>query len=383
MTNLIGDSNTWNVPAIKGTSSTSAAGVGVMGESLNTTTSNGPAGVQGNAMAGIGVYGTSSTGPAIMGESGSVAVLGKNYVASGKALQAWQTGSAGYGVYSQATASNGVGVYSSANTAIQAVGTALGISASASASNSTAISASVSASGSTAVYALNSSSLGFAIYAANTAASPYAVIWGDAYGDNTPAVYGAAGGVNSAGIYGHDNGTSSYAGYFIGKVTVTGYLAKSGGGFLIDHPQDPANKFLYHHFVESPDMKNIYDGVAVLDEKGSATIGLPGYFEATNSDFRYQLTAMGKAMPELHVSSEVKGCSFAIAGGVPGGTISWMVTGIRADKWAKENHPGVEVEKVGEEKGLFIHPHLEGFGKDKAIQHHERNPMIRPAHNKE
>ena len=40
--------------------------------------------------------------------------------------------------------------------------------------------------------------------------------------------------------------------------------------FKIDHPLDPANKYLYHSFVESPDMKNIYDGVVVVDSNGEA-----------------------------------------------------------------------------------------------------------------
>ena len=50
-------------------------------------------------------------------------------------------------------------------------------------------------------------------------------------------------------------------GYFQGNVQVTGTLTKAGGSFKIDHPLDPANRYLSHSFVESPDMKNVYDGV--------------------------------------------------------------------------------------------------------------------------
>ena len=57
-----------------------------------------------------------------------------------------------------------------------------------------------------------------------------------------------------------------------GNVYVTGYLSKAGGSFKIDHPIDPTNKYLCHSFVESPDMKNIYDGVVTLDDKGEAEI---------------------------------------------------------------------------------------------------------------
>jgi hypothetical protein len=36
-------------------------------------------------------------------------------------------------------------------------------------------------------------------------------------------------------------------------------------GKVTDHPLDSANKYMNHSFVESPEMKNVYDGVAVLD----------------------------------------------------------------------------------------------------------------------
>ena len=40
-----------------------------------------------------------------------------------------------------------------------------------------------------------------------------------------------------------------------GNLSVAGMINKGGGGFEIDHPLDPANKYLVHAFVESPDMK--------------------------------------------------------------------------------------------------------------------------------
>jgi hypothetical protein len=54
------------------------------------------------------------------------------------------------------------------------------------------------------------------------------------------------------------------AAHLDGNVRLTGILQKAGGSFKIDHPLDPANKYLHHSFVESPDMKNVYDGAAVL-----------------------------------------------------------------------------------------------------------------------
>src|SRR5208282_1293487 len=50
-------------------------------------------------------------------------------------------------------------------------------------------------------------------------------------------------------------------GAITGVTTASGSELIGGGSFKIDHPLDPANKYLYHSFVESPDMMNIYNGV--------------------------------------------------------------------------------------------------------------------------
>jgi hypothetical protein len=142
-----------------------------------------------------------------------------------------------------------------------------------------------------------------------------------------------------------------------GSVNVTGNVNKSGGNFKIDHPLDPANKYLYHSFVESPDMMNIYNGVIVLDKRGKAVVQLPDYFEALNQDFRYQLTAVGAPGPNLFVASEIKGNQFAIAGGKPGAKVSWQVTGIRHDAYADAHRTIVEEDK-GKERGTYMHPEL-------------------------
>jgi len=137
---------------------------------------------------------------------------------------------------------------------------------------------------------------------------------------------------------------------FQGNLAITGALSKGGGSFVIDHPLDPKNKMLYHSFAESPDAKNLYDGVAELDENGEANIELPDYFMALNKDFRYQFFPFDVAMPNLHVKREVANNNFAIAGGEPNGRISWQVTtGIRHDPYILANPIIVEVEKGVEE----------------------------------
>ena len=154
-------------------------------------------------------------------------------------------------------------------------------------------------------------------------------------------------------------GEIRYAGYFDGNVTVNGTLSKPGGSFKIDHPLDPENKYLYHSFVESPDMKNIYDGVAALDGNGEAWVELPEWFGALNSDFRYQLTCIGGYAP-VYISRKIADNRFQIAGGTPGLEVSWQVTGIRQDAWAQKNRIPVEELKRADERGLYLHP--EAFG---------------------
>jgi hypothetical protein len=160
-------------------------------------------------------------------------------------------------------------------------------------------------------------------------------------------------------VKGESTGTGS-AGYFQGNVQVTGSLAKGGGSFKIDHPLDPESKYLYHSFVESPDMMNVYNGNITLDEEGGAVVEMPSYFEALNKEFRYQLTAIGAPGPNLHVSEEIRENRFKIAGGKAGMKVSWQVTGIRQDPYAKTYRIPVEEDKPREERGLYLHPDVYG-----------------------
>jgi hypothetical protein len=168
-------------------------------------------------------------------------------------------------------------------------------------------------------------------------------------------------GAGTTGVVGYAGSTpGSYAGYFYGNVNVTGFLSKGGGSFKIDHPLDPRNRFLYHSFVESPDMKNIYDGVITTDERGYAVVHLPEWFEALNKDYRYQLTIIDEADSSDFVQAKVvkgiQGNSFTLRTSAPVVTVSWQVTGIRKDAWAEANRIQVEVEKPAAEKGTCIYP---------------------------
>jgi hypothetical protein len=158
-----------------------------------------------------------------------------------------------------------------------------------------------------------------------------------------------------------------FAGLFQGPVLVTGALSKPGGGFRVDHPVDPANKYLNHSFVESSEMKNIYDGVARMDSKGEAIVALPTWMDKLNEEFRVQLTPLGAPAPQIHVAEEVRNGKFRIAGGSSGQQVFWQVTGVRKDPWAKAHPLVIEEDKKNAERDFYLHPELYGKSNDRNI----------------
>lgn len=179
---------------------------------------------------------------------------------------------------------------------------------------------------------------------------------------NTYGVYGVANTIGGAtvpttryGVYGNATGAATnYAGYFSGNVQITGSIAKGSGTFKIDHPLDPENKYLYHSFVESPDMMNIYNGNITTDGNGNADVQLPDYFNALNKDFRYQLTVVG-TFAQAIISREVNNNLFSIKTDKPNVKVSWQVTGVRQDKYANAHRVIPEVEKEPEMRGKYLH----------------------------
>ncbi len=183
------------------------------------------------------------------------------------------------------------------------------------------------------------------------------------------AIY-AEGGVGANGA------ARGLAGVFSGDVQVIGTLSKSGGSFKIDHPLDPENRYLSHSFVESPDMKNIYDGNITTDHNGMAVVELPDYFEALNRDFRYQLTVVGQFAQAI-VAEEVKENRFTIQSSAPGVKVSWQVTGIRQDAWANKNRIKVEEDKSETERGHYLTPEAFGKAEERGVQWANQPEFIR------
>jgi hypothetical protein len=147
------------------------------------------------------------------------------------------------------------------------------------------------------------------------------------------------------------------------------------GTFKIDHPADPEGKYLVQAAVQSPDTKNIYDGVATLDARGETTVNLPTYVEALNTEFRYQLTCLGGFAP-VYIVQEITGSSFKIAGGKAGMKVSWQVTGLRKDPYALAHPIQVEVEKPADEQGRYRHPTEWGQPESMGIGYEEQQHLL-------
>jgi trimeric autotransporter adhesin len=230
-------------------------------------------------------------------------------------------------------------------------------------------------------------------------------VWGDTNSSFGAGVTGTAG-ADSNAFYGENNSAGFPTAFFtndannalvfkalgnggfcqsdtFGDLLCTGTISASSAVSKIDNPIDPANKYLIHRSIESPEAKTVYDGVTLLDGNGEAWVRLPAYLEALNQDFRYQLTAIGAPGPNLYVAEKISGHRFRIAGGKPGAEVSWQVTGIRHDAWTNASAEEVEPVKSPVERGYYLHPEAFGQPREKGItalhaQRHKTAAQSRP-----
>ncbi len=186
------------------------------------------------------------------------------------------------------------------------------------------------------------------------------------------AVYAFAQGSGiSYGVYGaSQSGANGYG------VFASGNLGSNGvKSFRIDHPDDPAHKYLLHYSTESPEVLNAYRGTVTLNQQGEAIVDLPPYFAKINKSPTYQLTPVGEPMPLLHIAAKISQsalddgakagpdqpaplCSFTIAGGAPNAEVCWRVEAVRNDLWIQQHGAPTEVNKQGAEDGTYQHPDL-------------------------
>jgi hypothetical protein len=315
-----------------------------------------------NVNLGDGIHGEASDGSGVRGmSSGGLGVSGRSDTSVGV------SGSSTFGTGVDGNSFTGPGTFGGSDSGTGVVGT--------STSGTGVVGTSTSGNG---MRGYTSSK-----FAAVMGIGPYAGVRGASYNILGVGVRGIS--TFGAGVYGRcSNPSTSHAqlvgGYFDGGIRIV----NGNKPFTIDHPLDPQNKYLSHNAVESPEMKNVYDGDVQLDEDGAAWVELPEWFEALNGDFRYQLTAVGGSAPNLHVAEEVSENRFKIAGGEEGMKVCWQLTGSRKDPWAAANPFVVEEDKPEEDRGRYLDPSLYdapeeqrvmvGPVEDEAVEEEQRPP---------
>jgi hypothetical protein len=355
----------------------------------NTNSGVGGVGVRGESSRGIGVlgkntfsgnYGLIGTDNAgVYGESSTYGVYGKHTstgnfgILGTSSVGVWGESGNGNGVQGRSSASNASGVFGQ-NMNAAGVGVA--------GKNEANGNFGYLGSNNAGVYGESST---YGVYGKHTSTGNFGILgtqYNGLYAESSggTAVHGVSStgwailGTSPSGTAIRGESSSGWAGFFQGNVHVNGTLSKSSGSFKIDHPLDPEGKYLYHSFVESPDMKNVYDGLVTLDEHGEAWVELPEWFEALNRDFRYQLTCVGGFAP-VYIAEEIQNNRFKIAGGKPGMKVSWQVTGIRHDPWAEAHRIPVEEVKPQEEQGTYLHPELYGQSEAKSVDWKDRQQI--------
>jgi hypothetical protein len=346
-----------NNHGIQGTTSGSASYAGVYGSST-TINGNGLIGEANTGDGAYGVWGRSTSGVGVVGYGGSYGLIGSG----GTGVFGQSNDTDGIGVLGStdfgSNGPNARGVYGSSYNGTGVYGAASGVSGRAG-----AFAIYNTANTNNALYAETNGS-GNAIYAYTTGTSRAGRFEIHNNSSSANALFALTNGSGNA-LVASNLGTGR-AGVFAGDVDIVGTLSKSAGSFKIDDPIDPANKYLYHSFVESPDMLNIYRGHVTLDASGEGVVELPRWFEALNRDFDYQLTPIGVAMPNLYIAEEIKGDRsgrpyFIIAGGKAGMKVSWQVTGVRHDDYANAHRIPVEEDKPANERGTYLHPTEHGL----------------------
>ena len=260
-----------------------------------------------------------------------------------------------YGLYGTGEGEDGYGVYAIGNTGVFGNGNAVGVEG--------------ISTGSTGVAGVSTNYYG--VVGQGGAGGMYAITTG---GSGTPGLYAQASYGWAVDAYSTETGTgvlagsySGYGGWFNGPVQVEGSFYVSGQkDFKIDHPADPANKYLLHSSVESSEMMNIYTGNVTTDAQGEATVRLPDWFEALNTGFRYQLTVIGQFAQAI-VAHEIQEHEFQIKTNLPNVKVSWLVTGVRHDAYATAHPLQVEEDKPERERGFYFHPELYGAPEEKGI----------------
>ncbi len=324
---------------------------GLFGIATATSTSGSTYGVYGanNSPTGAGVRGNSADNNGVEGYATSTTginrgVYGHTYSSSGVGVEGWAVATTG---------SNFGGRFSTVS--VSGIGVA-GVSP------NTGVSGEASSTGGRGVF--------------GTATSTTGTTYGGRFETdsiNGRGVYGYASATGATdtpyGVRGQASTTTlGYAVYAVGDLGASGVKP-----FRIDHPLDPANKYLLHYSSESPFPQNFYNGNVTTDSEGYAWVELPEYFAEINTNFKYILTVVddmdSEAFVQAKISKKIKDNRFQIRTSAPNVEVSWEVKADRNDQRVRYNRPTDVREKSGPEKGKYQHPEYYGLGPDRGMDY--------------
>jgi hypothetical protein len=370
--NLTGTSNfpilsVTNTAGSFGVRGTAHNGVGVIGNSNNLI------GIAGTSVIGTGVEGSSTSGIGITGNSfGGIGIFGTSFSSDGM----------------RGTSEEGNGIRGASNSAVPTNAGVRGkciscIGVLGESTNGTG----VSGLGPTGVFGespsgtgvFGKSTDGFGVFGKSTNANGLNADSenGDGLQSNTDstsptkaAIVALSSAIVGGAIAGNFHGTVRIENLTQpGDLIVAGKLQVTSGMkmFHIDHPLDPENKYLNHAAIESSEVLNVYSGNVITNADGEAVVTLPDWFEALNSDFRYQLTVLG-TFAQAIVADEIKNNRFAIKTNTANVKVSWQVTGVRSDPTARKFKFDIEEEKSKDERGYYLNPDAFNQPEEKSIQ---------------
>lgn len=385
---VFGEGVCGNCKGVVGEANNGAAAIGVVGESSNgrgvVGVSLAREGVHGASDRGYGVRGATNGGPNVAGVIGrsdgadGIGVVGEAFtgqstgvLGKGKNFGVRGDSAGGFAVFGQAEGGIGVkGVSDRSHGVIGVSNTSIGAS--------------------------GYSTIQYGVYGQSARPEEVSDFPDNVFKNSQWGVYGVGdfggvyGGGQDLGVYGQGfigvradatsegglglsvNGYGDgRAAHFRGDVDVWGTLTADAfeGNFAskIDHPLDPANKYLNQSFVEAAEMMSVQNGNIVTDANGEAIVTLPEYFQAMSGDFRYQLTVVGQFAQAI-VARKIEGNRFTIKTDKPNVEVSWQVTGLRQDAAAKANRKSAEESKPEAERGHYLRPALFNQPEEKSIE---------------